>query len=61
MPGHACSSASSGWRLRSTIDKEGAGLGLTIVRTIIENHNGQVGVESEEGRGSTFWFWLPAA
>ncbi len=46
---------------RHTLGKEGAGLGLTIVRTIIENHRGQVGVESEEGRGSTFWFWLPAA
>lgn len=47
-------------RSRQTADKEGAGLGLTVVRTIAERHRGRVGVESTEGRGSTFWFWLPA-
>ncbi|HEY7780596.1 MAG TPA: PAS domain S-box protein [Ktedonobacterales bacterium] len=37
----------------------GLGLGLHICRTIIERHQGQVGVRSAPGRGSTFWFALP--
>lgn len=37
----------------------GLGLGLHICRTIIERHQGQVGVESLPGQGSTFWFTLP--
>jgi signal transduction histidine kinase len=39
----------------------GTGLGLSITRRIIEAHGGTVSVESEEGRGSTFGFGLPAA
>ena len=38
---------------------EGLGLGLYICRCIIEAHQGQVGVESVPGQGSTFWFTLP--
>lgn len=37
----------------------GLGLGLYIVRTIIAQHQGLVGVESSPGQGATFWFLLP--
>ena len=39
----------------------GLGLGLHICRTIIERQQGQVGVVSAPGQGSTFWFTLPLA
>jgi signal transduction histidine kinase len=39
----------------------GLGLGLHISRTIIERHEGQVGVQSAPGEGATFWFTLPRA
>ncbi|WP_322489931.1 sensor histidine kinase [Chloroflexus sp.] len=38
----------------------GSGLGLAIAERIIALHGGQIGVESELGKGTRFWFWLPA-
>lgn len=40
---------------------QGTGLGLSICQTIIQRLGGEIGVESEEGKGSIFWFRVPSA
>jgi signal transduction histidine kinase len=46
------------WQARSTAD-QGAGVGLAIVKTIVEAHGGTVSADSHGGNGSTFTFSLP--
>ena len=46
-------------KAREARARVGTGLGLAIVRSIAERHNGRVWVESEEGKGSTFYLQIP--
>ena len=54
------------WERYYKVDKEhrraqiGTGLGLDIVKNVLELHGGAYGVESTLGQGSAFWFELPA-
>ena len=49
------------YRVDKSRTGSGTGLGLSIARHIVEAHGGKIWAESEEGRGSTFYFSIPVA
>ncbi|MEA3348997.1 MAG: ATP-binding protein, partial [Chloroflexota bacterium] len=46
---------------REAKKEQGTGLGLAIVKSIVERHGGQMGVESQKGEGSVFYFEIPVS